>query len=304
MILLGLMIIALIVLLTLTSKDEVPQATQSFAEQPAQIQTQLWTMFEPFDKQLDLVERVHKAWFGDPIDIMNTKYGKYVICDWFMYKAYVASNNDSYKSTLEKFNADSMDLVGTEGIRGNFWASVTAFDMFMDALTDETKKNKIYDTCRDVTPELERFFPNEIASFIKLAGLETLLDQNGKLLADKKRIAKLLYRNLWVKASELQYPHRTLISPEEEIAMFRWQVELSHMTPEAKQAKIDQMRTAFPKSYDYDYASAMILFQAGNTAPACEKLRSLQGAATDDAKKAQYAAALVALHNADPTNCP
>ena len=302
MIVVGLMIIALIVILTLTSKDEAPQSVQCHAEPPAQ--TQAWTMFESFDKQLEIVERVHKAWFGEPVDIMNTKYGKYVICDWFMYKSYVASNDDSYKSSLEKFNADSMDLVGTEGIRGNFWASVTAFDMFVGAMNDENKKNKIYDTCRDITPELEKFFPNEIASFLKLAQLENLLDQNGNLLDDKKLIAKLLYRNLWVKASELQYPHRALLSPEEEMAMFRWQVELSHMTPDAKQAKIEQMRVAFPNHYDYDYALAMILFQSGNAAAACEKLRSVRSADAQDVNKARYDAALAALHDADPVNCP
>ena len=261
--------------------------------------------FAPLDEQLALMDRVYQKWFGDRIEVMQDTRGKRVVCDWFMYKAYSESKSANANEALEAFNEDSMGFAVAFKVRSDYWASVVAWEEFKKAAYDENARQELYNTCQDVTPDLPKYFMNEVNAFKMLAKNEELLDPQGNLDPAKDKLAFLLYRHVWLKASELQFPRKAIEPPEEAVTVFRWQIEVAHMPLSAKQARIANMRSNYPHAYDYDYAEAYLSALDGNYGVACDKLKSLiQTDGIVDAQKQEvYRATLNEIHQADPKAC-
>lgn len=262
--------------------------------------------FDPLDGQLALTQRVYDSWFGERIDIMNDPRGKRVVCGWFMYKAYAESKSNNVQDALEQFNEDSMGLAVAYKVRSDYWASAVAWETFKQAAFDENRRQELYNTCMDVTPELPKYFMNEVNAFKMLAKNENLLDAQGNFDPTKDRIAFLLYRHLWLTASELQFPRKAIEPPEEAMTMFRWQIEVSNMPLAAKLDKLSETKKNYPHAYDYDYAEAYLLVLNGRYAEACNKLKPLiqTDGVVDAYRQNLYQETIKQIQKADASACP
>lgn len=261
--------------------------------------------FDPLDGQIALMDRVYQTWFGERIDVMQDTHGKHVVCSWLMYKAYAESKSDQASEALKLFHENSMEFAVAFQVRSDYWASVVSWELFKQAAFDENARQELYNTCQPITPDLPKYFMNEVEAFKTLAKAEGLLDAQGHLEASKDRLAFILYRHIWIKASELLFPRRAIEPPEEAMTMFRWQIEVSHLPLEDKLAQLHKIQAKQPLAYDYDYAEAYLKFLDGDAAGACQKLKSMlqSDGIVDIYKQNQYHATLKKIQQAHPTAC-
>ncbi len=299
LVLFALAIVGLIVFLCMQSQQDSNKArAEVYRHAP-------WNATVSFQRQLDIVDAVHKKWYGDRIDILNTEYGKEVVCDWFYYKSYVASIDATYLDVLEQFLADSMHNATVNGFKGDYWASVVAFELLVEAVNANDDTSKITDLCLPYAPDIKRMIHLELQNFRKIAVLENLLDSEGKLDNTKMQTTFLIFRNLWVRASEHKLPHRAIYPIEEELAMYRWQVEVSQMAFDKKLEKLERMNDLFPNYYDARYAAAMLNVENGDAATGCNLLKILYQETTEDEtdKRELYAGAVQFIKDNYPNAC-
>ena len=180
-----------------------------------------------------------------------------------------------------------------------------AWEEFKKAAYNENARQELYNTCQEITPDLPKYFMNEVNAFKMLAKNEELLDPQGNLDPAKDKLAFILYRHVWLKASELQFPRKAIEPPEEAMTVFRWQIEVSHMPQASKLQRIASMKNNYPRDYDYDYAEAYLLALDGNYGTACDKLKSMiQTDGISDANKQElYRSTLNEIHKTDPKAC-
>ncbi len=265
-----------------------------------------WTGFEPLDSQLAVVDMSYAKWFKDRIDVMSIPAGQRVVCDWLMYKSYAVTQHTNMGDALEKFIGNDMDFAVDQGVRADYWASVAAWEEFLKAYQDENARKKLFEICKDEAPDLETQFNNEIISFKQFATNEELLDEAGHLKPDKAKLALLLHRYVWIKASQQQFPVNAIQTPEEAMAMFRWQVEASHMAADKKIEKLHETKTSHPGAYDYTYAEAVIDIQNGDYAAACLLLSPIAtgDGMVDPYQQNLYRRAMKAIKALDANACP
>jgi len=291
--------VVLIIFLCLQAQKDSDDARTSVYRQAP------WHATYSLQHQLDIVDAVHKKWFGDRIDVLSTEYGKKVVCDWFSYKSYIASVDATFEEVLEQFLADSMHNATVNGFKGDYWASVAAFEMLVDAVNANDDISKITDMCLPYAPDIKRILPLELTNFKKLATLENLLDANGKVDKSKLQTTFLIYRSLWVRASEQKLPHRAIYPVEEELAMYRWQVEVSQMSIDKKLEKLEQMDSLFPEMYDAKYAAAMLNVEYGDPAYGCKLIKTLyfETPEEDKTKRELYGGAYKFINESYPKAC-
>jgi len=228
--------------------------------------------FEPLDGQLALLERVYPVWFGPRMDVLEDEGGVRVVCDWFVLQSLVSSPKEGWAEALETFHANSMDYAVSRGVGTNYWAGEAAFELLEAMLRGEEGRQRVLDLCAAYAPALSAKIDNHVAAFRALGEAEALLDASGALRADKRDIARLLHRHLWVEISRGQFPIERIQPPEERMAMFRWQIEVSQMSLDRKLAQLRRFEAVAPHGYDYAYAAAALWYNQGEYGQACRAI--------------------------------
>ncbi|MCL2326456.1 MAG: hypothetical protein FWC40_08200 [Proteobacteria bacterium] len=261
--------------------------------------------FEPLDAQLALLERVYPVWFGPPVDVLEDEGGVRVVCDWFVLQSLASSPGEGWTEALEAFHANSMDYAVSRGVGTNYWAGEAAFALLEAMLKGDGGRQRVLDLCAAHAPALSAKIDNNVAAFRALGEAEALLDASGALRADKRSIARLLHRHIWVEISRGQFPIERIQPPEERMAMFRWQVEVSQMPLDRKLAQLRRFEAAAPHGYDYAYAAAVLWYNRGEYAHACHAINSaLNDVSVLDERTVQmYRNVIAKIKQADASAC-
>lgn len=270
--------------------------------------------FEPMDAQFALLDRAHEQWFGQTVDV-NDEVGVRVRCEWYLYKSLAAQSEsdpenamytEQWQKNRQQLEADIQDFVAMKSLSGVYWASEAAFDDLVAVYEgDETRSQAVVDMCKDVTPTLEQVLSKEVEAFKQIAMQESWLDQStGKLIPESRKIASLLHRKMWFETVGAVLPLSLLASPEEQMTVFRWQVEQSAMPLHSKLAKLQQFE-AIDVNYDFDYARAVLLERDGMPHEACLALKSGQNKEqnTNEFRAKRYRDGLEQLQKKYPDAC-
>ena len=260
--------------------------------------------FEPIDGQIALLARVYPVWFGEKIDIQSQESGIETLCDWIQYKALVAQKSEGWEESQQVFLDNEMSLVTQTNIHSDYWASIAAFEWLESIYNGDTsQKSEILAKCEKYTPNLKDHLDNEIQLFQQIAQKEGWLDANGKIAGSKRDIVRLMHRYQWISVTANQFPIDRIFPPEEKLAVFRYQIEISAMPIDNKIAHINIMRNELPGSYDYDFAEATLYSRVGDTAKACAVLKNALPNMHDENQKKKYNEALRSLSQANSAAC-
>ncbi len=279
---------------------------------PSQEQSSL--EFEPIDGQFALLDKAHRAWFGDPTD-PNDENAVATICDWIAYKSLVAADGESaeteqaIRETKQQLEADLTGLIANTSFSAIYWVGEQAFEKLAPLYEKKPHaREDILTLCQTHTPELARIIGNEIAAFDALSEVERLRSDDGSFTPETRQVAALLHRHLWFALAAEFYTASRFESPEERTAFLRWQIELSNMPIENKIAKLTQSENS-DLNYDFAFAKAVLYARMNKFADACQSIqKALSG---DDPKqkltefrKARYEKSLAELRRAHPGVCP
>ncbi len=237
--------------------------------------------FEPMDGQFALLDKVYPTWFGTNQDVVKTKSGQHVLCDWYRYKALTAGQQENWMDAAEKFTADAMDMVMESSIQMLFWAGETAFENMFDYYDGiPGAKEKLIAACPEEADELEKYLESDRKAFFEIAQREGYVNSAGKLDPQKKRFVHLLHRHLWNQVSSFQFPIERIEPPEEKVAFLRWQIEVSSMSLENKLSKLAVLEEMKPDNYDTGYTKGVLFYQNHMYGEACAAFK--QGRAQTD----------------------
>jgi hypothetical protein len=197
-----------------------------------------------------------------------------------------------------------MSLVTRTNINADYWTSAAAFEWLEPLYNGNAEQQKeILAKCETYTPNLKDHLNDEIQQFRQIAQKEGWLDNSGKIASSKRDIVRLMHRYQWISVTANQFPIDRIFPPEERLAIFRYQIEISNMSMDNKIAHITNMRNELPGSYDYDFAEAKLYSDSGDIAKACSILKNALPNMHDEIQKKKYNEALRALSQANSAAC-
>ena len=268
--------------------------------------------FESLKGQMKLVDRAYAKWFGAPVDVLSSETGVRVVCDYLAYAGASANDpdlgivpNEDWEDLRDKFNADEMDYVVETTIQSDYWASLATFDYLEAYYNDnEVLKAEIEYACAAEFPNLGEDMKREVAVFRRFGQNEGLLDSQNHILPDKRNLVKLLHRYRWVDVAGNQLPSNRLMPPEERLAFYRWQIEMSVKPFMLKIHKLDEIKQQYAYDYDYEYAKAVLYFQEGLGVDACRVLKgALEAESAISYRSNRYRGAMRTIDHTYPGAC-
>lgn len=261
-------------------------------------------VFEPFDAQFALLDKVYANWFGEKVSVQSQPIGEQVICDWMNYKALSANQTDGWRDAADKFNANEMELVTRNQIQIDYWASVEAFEILYGFYREEPgMRESIIERCGKLEPDLDKYLDEDLVQFKAVAEREGFLDESGKLREDKRRHVELLHRHLWVNLASKQFPRHRLEPPEERLSIFKWQIEQSSLPDDVKLEKLMHSEVVERLSYDYAFSKAVLLYRNQKYWDACQVLMEALENTEDTFRTERYQKSIEEIKRADSNAC-
>lgn len=261
--------------------------------------------FGPMDEDLASLPALRAKEFGAlSSQWQESAAWRHSVCNWVMYD--VASglgDLEQAQAWHDKLVANTHDVVAMDGVRAHFWLGESVFSYFLKCYREKTKE------CTDVLNQCEVLLGLEHegerkpgGAFSEFAMGEGMLDAQGEILQTKAELVHLLFRYLWVQATQELLVRESVFLPQEQGAIIRWQLEQSLLGVDKKLKLLEKYRTQYPGLYDYDYAQAVILQNAARPAQARAVLEQALARADergDGARVLQLKAWLLSLESLD-----